>query len=425
MRFLLWFLLLGIIAALVALIGKHNEGYVLLAAPPWRLELSLNLLILGLPVVFVVLYLLTRLIIRTIGLPEQVQLFRKNQNERRARQKQDAAVLALLEGRFGKAHQLSVEALAIPGSSGLSAVIAARAALDVRAFDVAEGFLDRPDAQVSSLTIVRLMMEAEAQMEKGQPREALRILQDLRKEAGLHTAALRLQLRALQVANRWDEIPAVLDQLVKRKVFEPAHAEHARVHARSEQLMALATEPQGLRDYWNRVPEADRIHPNVARAAALSFLQLGADSEAADIVAKSLDQEWDSELVVLYARCKLTDTVAQIERAEKWLRQHNQEASLLLVLGLLCQRQQLWGKAQTYLEASVAVENTHSAHLALGELLGRLGKSDEANAHFSAALRLALDQLKSMAGGAQKAGAVIPISCRVLINKASIPQPER
>ena len=66
---------------------------------------------------------------------------------------------------------------------------------------------------------------------------------------------------------------------------------------------------------------------------------------------------------------------------------------LLRVLGSLCQRAQLWGKAQTYLEASLALDNGWRAHLALGEMLGRQGRDAEANLHFVAALKLATGEL--------------------------------
>jgi len=72
---------------------------------------------------------------------------------------------------------------------------------------------------------------------------------------------------------------------------------------------------------------------------------------------------------------------------------HNQDPVLLRVLGELCQKQQLWGKARTYLEASVALGGGWRAHLALGELLGHLGRADEANTHFVAALKLATGEL--------------------------------
>ena len=47
--------------------------------------------------------------------------------------------------------------------------------------------------------------------------------------------------------------------------------------------------------------------------------------------------------------------------------------TLLHALGRLCERQQLWGKAQTYYEASLALDDGWRAHVALGEMLARLG----------------------------------------------------
>jgi HemY protein len=393
MRFLFWFLLLAIAAVVAALAAKLNSGYALLVAPPYRIELSLNLLLVLIVGGFFSLYFGLRMVARTVQLPAEVRLWRRRQKEQRARSKLDAAIVALLEGRYGKAQQEAKEALALPHSTGLAALVAARAAIDVRRFDAAEGFLSRPETQVTSLAVPRLTLSAEIALEQGQPQEALRILESLRREAGLHTAALRLELRATQAARRYAAIPPLVEQLVKRGVFDVAQGEQVRIAAQREQLRSLAYDASGLRDAWNRLPEATRTQGQIARAAALSFLQLGGDREAADIVARSLDREWNSDLVELYGECRLGDPTLQLEQAERWLMTHNQDAVLLRVLGTLCQRQQLWGKAQTYLEASLALENHWRTHLALGEMLGRLGRSDEANAHFVAALKLATEEL--------------------------------
>ena len=78
--------------------------------------------------------------------------------------------------------------------------------------------------------------------------------------------------------------------------------------------------------------------------------------------------------------------------------QHNQDATLLHALGVLCERAQLWGKAQTYFEASLSLEPRTRTHVALGELFARLGRDGEANAHLAAALKLALADLKDAGG---------------------------
>src|SRR5947207_11919520 len=394
MRFLFWFLLLAVAAVVAALAARLNAGYALLVAPPYRVELSLNLLLILIAGGFAALYFGLRVIVRTIQLPAQVREWRRLQKKDRARAKLDAAIVALLEGRYGKGQQQAQEALALPHSSGLAALVAARAAIDVRQFDAAEAYLSRPETQARSLSVPRLTLSAEIALEQEQPQEALRILDALKREAGMHTAALRLELRATQAARRFDQIPSLVDQLVKRGVFDAAQGEQVRIAAQREQLRALAHDAAGLRDAWSRLPESTRTLPPIARAAAQSFLQLGGDREAGEVLARSLEREWNSELVELYGECRLPDATRQIEQAERWLAGHNQDAVLLRVLGTLCQRQQLWGKAQTYLEASLALDNHWRTHLALGEMLGRLGRSDEANAHFVAALRLATDELK-------------------------------
>jgi HemY protein len=393
-RALIAFLLIAAAAVTLALLFRLNTGYVLFVAPPYRIELSQNAFIIIVVVAFLALYALIRAGVRLARLPEEVREGRRRRQFERFRGKQDAAVVALLEGRHGKARQFAQEALAIPNSSPVAALVGARAALETRDYAAAAAMLDRPDTHATNLAVPRLMLEAELALERGQPADALARLAELRREAGLHTAAQRLELRALTAAGRPGEIPALVDQLVKRKVYDAQQGELLRASAHAEALASLTHDAAGLRAYWSRVPENDRLQPKVARAAARSFLQLGSDREAADIIARSLDRSWDSALTLLYAECRAPDPTRQLETAERWLVRHNQDASLLYALGRLCERQQLWGKAQTYLEASLALDNHWRAHVALGEMLASLDRRDEAQAHLAAALKLALAELE-------------------------------
>lgn len=394
MRALIAFLLIAAAAVTLALLFRLNTGYVLFVAPPYRVELSQNAFIIIVALVFIALYALIRAAVRLSKLPGEVREGRRRRQFERFRNKQDAAVVALLEGRHGKARQFAEEALAIPSSSPVAALVGARAALETRDYEAAKAMLERPDAQATSLAVPRLMLEAELALERGQPADALAHLAELRREAGLHTAAQRLELRALTAAGRPAEIPPLVDQLVKRKVYDPRQGELLRATAHAEALAGFAYDASGLRGYWARVPEAEQLQPKVAKAAARSFLQSGSDREAVDILARSLERHWDSSLLTLYAQCRAPDPTRQLETAERWLVAHNQDATLLYALGRLCERQQLWGKAQTYLEASLALDNHWRAHVALGDMLAKLDRHDEANAHLAAALKLALAELE-------------------------------
>jgi HemY protein len=141
MRVLFWFLILAVAAVAVALAARLTTGYALFVAPPYRVELSLNLLLLLVLGGFFAGYASLRIVRRAMRLPLEVRQYRQRQQLERARAKQDAAIVALLEGRFGRARQFAEEALAIPQSSGLSALLAARAAIATREFAVAESLL--------------------------------------------------------------------------------------------------------------------------------------------------------------------------------------------------------------------------------------------------------------------------------------------
>ncbi|HEY1326799.1 MAG TPA: heme biosynthesis HemY N-terminal domain-containing protein [Casimicrobiaceae bacterium] len=397
MRALIVFLLLAVAAVLLALLFRVNDGYALFVAPPYRVELSLNTLLILAVLAFFFVHGVLRLASRLARLPREVREHRRRQQQDRARGRLDAAVVALIEGRDGKARQFASESLEIPHSSAVAALVGARAALDMHDYEGALALLRRPDAQATSLAVPRLMLEAETALERGHAADALARLADLRREAGLHTAALRLELRALTAAGRHGDIPPLVDQLVKRKAYEPAQGQVLRARAHAEAIAALAHDAAGLRGYWARLSEADREQAPVAEAAARALLAQGSDREAADILARALDRQWEPRLLQWYAECRTPDPTRQLETAERWLVDYSQDAALLYALGRLCERQKLWGKAQTYLEASLALDNHWRTQLALGELFASLGRADEANAHLAAALRLAINALEPAA----------------------------
>ena len=95
---------------------------------------------------------------------------------------------------------------------------------------------------------------------------------------------------------------------------------------------------------------------------------------------------------MLYGECLGADLLAQIERAEKWLKSRPRDRALLLTLGRLCLAQALWGKARSYLEASLSEEPSRSAHVALAQLFDRIGRPEDASRHYRASADAKLRQ---------------------------------
>ena len=399
MRALLWGAGLFAVAVGLVIAARYNNGYVLLVLPPWRAELSLNLAIILTLSVFLVAYVLVRTIIITVTLPSRVRAFQKRRSENRARAVFNEALVNFFEGRFGRAEKAASAALKAGESPALSAMLAARAAHGMRAYATRDKYLAKSASTDPDEDAMRFMAQAEMLLDERRYYDALDVLKRLPEK---HTAALRLELRAQQMAMNWERVLALIPQLEKRRVFERPVVAQLRRQAVIENLKRKAVDDKSLREYWDRLPAEDRYDPRIAATAAQSFIALGGCQQAHKIVEEGLERQWDPALLANYSECLGADVRQQLERAEKWLEQHPRDAVLLLTLGRLCAHQGLWGKARSYLEASLSIEPTHSAHLELGRLLEREGKPAEAAAAYQKALQVTLEQLKQHAGGRRR-----------------------
>ena len=398
MRVLLW--VLGLFGLAVGLViwARHDVGYVLLVLPSWRVELSLNLAIIIALGVFVLAYVVVRTTIVTATMPARVRAFQKQRSQSRARATFNEALINFFEGRFGRAEKAASAALKAGESPALSAMLAARAAHGMRAFATRDKYLARPAGDPDE-DAMKLMAQAEMLLDERRYYDALDVLKKLPEK---HTAALRLELRAQQMAMNWERVLALIPQLEKRRVFERPIVAQLRRQAVIESLKRKAVDDKSLRDYWDRLPAEDRHDSRIAATAAQSFIALDRCDEAHRIIEEGLERQWDASLLAIYSECLGTDVRKQLERAEMWLQKQPRDAVLLLTLGRLCARQGLWGKARSYLEASMSIEPTHSAHLELGHLLEREGKAAEAAVEYRKALAVTLEQLKLHSGGRRK-----------------------
>ena len=82
------------------------------------------------------------------------------------------------------------------------------------------------------------------------------------------------------------------------------------------------------------------------------------------------------------------DPTKQLKRAEIWLAKHGDDPDLLLAAARLCLRNELWGKARSYLETVISLRPTAEAYQEYGRLLNQLGETDAAAEAFREGLGL-------------------------------------
>jgi len=366
-----------------------SDGYVLVVYPPWRVELSLLLSVLAVAAAFAVAYVTVRLISHTLALPAQVRAFRERRQRDHAQTALAAALLCYFEGRFARAEKEAGLAWEAGAAPGLAALIAARAAHQMREYERRGQWLERAEAAGESMHAARLLTQAELALDERDFVGARDALRSMHGTVPRHIATARMLLRAERGAQNWEEVLRLASLLAKRGALAPAIAEEHRVQAYIELLARESGDRGSLEARLRRIPAPDLAHPRVAVAAARRAAALGEAALERELIERSLGAEWSGALALLYgdlqkleAQKAKDEARVRIERAERWLREHAEDPQLLAALGRLCMAAELWGKAQNYLEASLSFAPSRAAHLELARLAEREGRSAEAQKHF-------------------------------------------
>ncbi|MBK6294827.1 MAG: heme biosynthesis protein HemY [Rhodoferax sp.] len=343
MRAALWFLALFGIAAAIALFAGNNQGTVTLFWPPYRVDVSLNLVLLLLAVLFFTLHTASRALSALFAIPGQARRWRLQHQERAMHMAMLDSLSHLVGGRFIRARKAAELALAREAAlsqggdapahcarlrvlSHLLAAESAQALQDHAArqthFQAALEQADRRDAQDTRDAVQ--MRGARWALEDRDAAAALRWIDTLPQGAGRRTIALRLRLEAARLGRR-----------------TPLALETARLLAKHR---AFSQEASGL---------TDEQRLELVRVLENGFALAGGAPETA----------W----------------LTRIETAQL---ANPRDAALQYLAGISCMRLQLWGKAQQLLTQSLSMLQDpglqRNAWRALAELAERRDDSDAA-----------------------------------------------
>lgn len=407
MRAALWLLALFGIAAAVALFAGNNQGTITVFWPPTRVDLSLNLVLLTLVVLFVLLHLALQALAALFSLPRQARQWRLLQKERalhaalldamaqllagrftRARKAAQAALsqermLAALDARLPQAQQVRILAhlLAAEGAQALQD----RAARDAHLQQALNDGEERGAPPLPPETREGVQLRAARwALEDRDPAGALARLAELPQGAQRRTLALRLRLKAARQERRTLEALETARLLAKHRAFPEAGAQSI-VRGLASDLIAGAHDTEQLRRAWSQLEPAERETPEVAIQAAqrmvalhgdlalartwlLPVWELAADQPAAlsDTLRVRLVRALEAGLDTVDG-----DWLARIEAAQ---RANPRDPNLQYLAGMACMKRQLWGKAQQLLtQAGLGLQDA-ALHRRAWSALARLAE---------------------------------------------------
>ena len=381
MRAALWLLALFGVAVATALFAGNNQGTVTLYWPPYRIDLSLNLVLLLLVGGFATVYAALRALAALLELPHKARRWRVQQKERAMHSALLDALTHMLGGRFIRSRKAAVAALAqenalaasgeaVPHGRQLRALahmIAAEASHALQDRATRESHLqDALQEAPAHGTVSEQEMREGTQMRAARwslddrdAGAALDRLAALPQGAARRTLALRIKLKATRLARQTQEALDTARQLGKHRAFSPSAAQSI-VRGLATELINSAHDTTQLQQTWLSLETAERNMPELAIHAAQRLAALG--GEATQVRAWLLPV-WERmvsphDALSEHHALKLVRALetgldsldgpwlARIESAQQ---ANPRDARLQYLAGMACLKRQLWGKAQQLL----------------------------------------------------------------------------
>lgn len=377
MRAALWLLALFGIAVAVALFAGNNQGTVTFFWPPYRVDLSLNAVLLLLFGSFTLLYAALRGTAALLRLPHRARRWRLQQKERAMHASLLDAMSQLLAGRFLRArkaaessitqeHSLSETAPVPHGRQlrTLAHIVAAESSHALQDRTTREMHLQQAldSIPVNASTSEQELREgaqlraARWSLDERDANAALDRMATLSAGASRRTLALRARLKASRMARLTSDALDTARLLGKHRAFSPAAAESI-VRSLATELINDAHDPAQLQRAWMALDASEREMPELAVHAAQRLAQLDGDqaqvrhwllpvwelmvdpqSSLSDHQALKLIRVLESNLGGIDA-----NWLARIESAHQ---ANPRDARLQYLSAVACLHRELWGKAQ-------------------------------------------------------------------------------
>jgi HemY protein len=381
------FSIIVVIATLVFAFAAHfllqDPGYVAINFRGYFVEMSVPVLLSIAIVLVVAVWAIRKLIIAPRLIGEAAGRYRAG----RAGQKLMRGMIEVAEGNFSRGEKLLARAASTSDAPLFNYLQAARAAHlqgnDQRRDEWLKLAYEHTPAAANAV----LLTQAELQIDREQYEQALATLRRIAENSRDHSYALGLLGTLYYRLEDWDNLGELLPRLKAqgRITSDTIRKWTVRVH---REHLERAADADAVQASWKNVPRNLRSDIDLLEAYFSALIRNGKHEQAEKEIAAALKKEWRAPLVRLFGLVEGPDASKQLKRAEGWLADHPEDPDLLLTAARLCLRNELWGKARSYLETVISLRPTPEAYQEYGRLLNRLGEGDAAADAFREGLGL-------------------------------------
>ncbi|MFT4817741.1 MAG: HemY protein [Marinobacter psychrophilus] len=320
--------------------------------------------------------------------------------ERRARRRTTQGLLALAEGNWPRAKKMLTSSASNADTPLINYLAAAQASFECGDNEAVDKLLRKAFESTPGSDMAVGITQAQLQLAGNRVEQALATLLRLRKQSPHHPFVLKLLKTAYLRLEDWRELSKLLAELRKYNILVPAELdnlerqtwhnllEQAASKCRKEQANSPAASLDPLTDLWDQLPSSMRRDERTIFNYTSLLAGLGDEAQAETLLRKVLRNHWSDELINLYGRLESQAPDEQLLLAEQWLKDRPNNAELMLALGRLSLRNELWGKAREYFETSLKLQRKRETLAELSRLNAHMG-------HDTASINLLMQSLEN------------------------------
>lgn len=319
---------------------------------------------------------------------------RQTRLKEKARLSLSQGLIEYADGQFEQAEKTFIQPIKYCDNIFPVYLNAARAAQQLGAHDRRDDYLRKAHDAMPEADVAIRLTKAELQLAHNQNEQALATLTQLYELKPQHNYVLTLLTNTYLHLQDWDNLSSILPQLKKYGSFSDESFLSFEIDVCKGQLSNLAksSDAQALTDFWSNTAKHLKAMPDIVEHYVKQLIQIDASSEAESALRPFLTKHWQESTIILYSELDVLVDNKQLENVEDWLEDHQQNAYLLYTLGKMCIARSLWGKARSYLEASISITPMPETYLMLARMLEEhMNAADEAQKYYRKGLYLLAD----------------------------------
>ncbi len=383
-------------SALLFLLWR-GDGYLLIAYGTKTIEMTLWVAALALVVLYLAIWFARKLL---IGSAEMVRRFREIflfGSVERAQKRAANGMVDYLTGDWLEARKKLLRTLDKVEYPLANYIAAARSSFEMGDEAEADNILDKALSLAHSelpVTLTRARLHVQAERYE----EAINILKPIDIKMPRQAAVLDLMHHIYIAQKNWRALEDLFPAMRKAKVLSNIEFDALeqmlaceKMKSLSEQVKSLlvAERLPALQTLWRSYSRSLQKNPAVVAAYAEALATHYQDQEAEVLVRKALNNDWYAPLVNLYGRLQVKEIHSQIRTLESWLKEHGQDANVLLSLGRVMLRNQQWELARDYFQRSMNLQASVETTMEMARLMEKMGDHKKSSDLYQQGLLLA------------------------------------